>query len=115
MANEATRILHGEVASKKAEQTAKETFEDKGLGLDLPVIKIKSSEIKKGKNFLDLLSDNKILSSKSEARRAIVNRGLKINNIVITDKNKILTSTDFEENILKISHGKKKHYLIKII
>ena len=115
LANEATRILHGEVASKKAEQTAKETFEDKGLGLDLPVIKIKSSEIKKGKNFLDLLSDNKILSSKSEARRAIVNRGLKINNIVITDKNKILTSTDFEENILKISHGKKKHYLIKII
>ena len=27
LANEATKILHGETASKKAEQTAKETFE----------------------------------------------------------------------------------------
>ena len=26
LANEATKILHGKVASKKAEQTAKETF-----------------------------------------------------------------------------------------
>ena len=36
LANEATKILHGEQASKQAEQTAKETFEGKGLGLNLP-------------------------------------------------------------------------------
>ena len=42
LANEATKILHGEIASKKAEQTAKETFEGSGLGFDLPEIKIKS-------------------------------------------------------------------------
>ena len=42
MANEATKILHGEQASKKAEQTAKDTFESGGLGADLPEIKIKS-------------------------------------------------------------------------
>jgi tyrosyl-tRNA synthetase len=48
LANEATKILHGEIASKKAEQTAKETFESGGLGSDLPEIKIKSSEINKG-------------------------------------------------------------------
>ena len=32
LANEATKILHGEKASKKAELTAKQTFEGKGLG-----------------------------------------------------------------------------------
>jgi len=115
LANEATKILHGENASIKAEQTAKKTFEDGGLGIDLPEIKVKSSEIEKGVNLLDLLSNNKILPSKSEARRIIVNKGLKINNAIVADQKKILRSSDFKNNILKISYGKKKHYLIKII
>jgi tyrosyl-tRNA synthetase len=115
LANEATKILHGETASKKAEQTAKETFEGGGLGSDLPEIKIKSSEIEKGVNILDFLSKNKIMSSKSEARRAIANKGLKINNAIVLNENKILKKDDFENKISKISFGKKKHYLIKII
>ena len=115
LANEATKILHGKVASEKAEETAKETFQGGGLGADLPEIKIKSNEIKKGINFLDFLSINQIMSSKSEARRAIANKGLKINNIIVADENKILQLDDFKNNILKLSYGKKKHYLIKII
>jgi len=115
LANEATKILHGEIASKKAEKTAKETFEGSGLGADLPEIKLKLNEINKGMNLLDFLSKNKIMTSKSEARRAIINKGLKINNEVVNDANKILQLKDFKENILKISYGKKKHYLIKII
>ena len=115
LANEATKILHGEIASQKAEQTAKETFEEGGLGLDLPEIQIKSSEINKGINFLDFLSENKIMLSKSDARRAIANKGVKIDNVVVVDENKILKTTDFKEKVLKISYGKKKHYIIKII
>jgi tyrosyl-tRNA synthetase len=115
LANEATKILHGKVASEKAEETAKETFQGGGLGADLPEIKIKSNEIKKGINFLDFLSINQIMSSKSEARRAIANKGLKINNVIVADENKILQLDDFKNNILKLSYGKKKHYLIKII
>ena len=115
LANEATKILHGEIASKKAEHTAKETFEGSGLGADLPEIKLKLNEINKGMSLLDFLSKNKIMTSKSEARRAIINKGLKINNEVINDANKMLQLKDFKENILKISYGKKRHYLIKII
>ena len=115
LANEATKILHGEIASKKAENSAKVTFEGGGIGLDLPEIKIKSSEISKGISLLDFLSKNKIMQSKNEARRAIANKGLKIDNVVMTNENKILKSDDFKNNILKLSYGKKKHYLIKII
>ena len=115
LANEATKLLHGETASKKAEQTAKETFEDGGFGSDLPEIKIKTTEINEGINFLDFLSKNKIMSSKSEARRAIANKGLKIDNVLVIDENKKLLLTDFKKKVLKISYGKKKHYLIKII
>ena len=115
LANEATKILHGENASKKAEQSAKETFEEGGFGSDLPEIKIKLKEIEKGINILDLIANNKILSSKSEARRAIANKGFKINGNTVSDEKKILQIKDFKKNILKLSYGRKKHYLVKII
>jgi tyrosyl-tRNA synthetase len=115
LANEATKILHGETASKKAEKTAKETFVGGGLSLDLPEIKIKLSQLNSGINLLDFLSKNNIMSSKSEARRMIASNGLKINDILVEDEKKILRQIDFREKVLKISCGKKKHYIIKII
>ncbi len=115
LANEATRILHGDAASTNAEQTAKDTFESGGIGSNLPEIKIKMSEINNGINLLDFLSKNKITPSKSEARRVIINKGLKIDNVLVDNENKILDIKDFKEKTLKISFGKKKHYLIKII
>ena len=115
LANHATQILHGEKAAKKAADTARSTFERKGIGSDLPEIKLKISEINEGINILDFLAKNKIMSSKSEAKRAIVNRGLRIDNIIIEDENKILKKSDFKSNILKLSHGKKRHFLVKII
>ena len=114
LANEATKILHGEDSAKKAAQTAKDTFEGGAVALGLPEINIKKEEVKKGINILDLIANNKILSSKSEARRVIANKGFKINDKVIDDEKKILQLNDFEKNILKLSYGKKKHYLIKI-
>ncbi len=115
LANEATKILHGEEAAKKAEQTAKDTFEGGGLGADLPEIIVNLNEIEKGISILDFISDNKILPSKSEARRAVANKGFKIDGQVIEDEKKLLKLKDFKKNILKLSYGKKKHYLVKII
>ena len=115
LANEATKILHGVNASKKAERSAKKTFVSGGLGSELPEIKIKKSEVRKGLNILDFLSENRIMSSKSEARRAIANNGLKLNNITINQEKVFIETSDFKDNLLKISFGKKKHYLIKII
>ena len=115
LANEATKILHGKKAAIKAEQTAKDTFEGQGVGSNLPEIKISSEEISKGISLLDFLSVNNIMSSKSEARRAIVNKGIKINNSLVNDIAKIIQHSDFNQKILKISFGKKKHFIVKII
>ena len=115
LANEATKILHGKDESNKAEKTARDTFKKGGIGFHLPEIKIKLRDIKKGINFLDFIAKNKILSSKNEVRRAIENKGLKINDIVVIDEKKILQLKDFKNKALKLSYGKKKHYLVKII
>ena len=42
LANEATAMLHGKAATQKAEQTAKNTFEKKSIGEDLPSINLKN-------------------------------------------------------------------------
>ena len=115
LANQATKILHGDSASKKAEQTARQTFKSGGLSLDLPEIKISFADIRKGVNLLDFLSENKIMSSKSEARRAIIGKGLRVNDKIVDNDKKVLQQIDFKEKIAKVSYGKKKHYIVKII
>ena len=114
LANEATTLLHGKAAAVKALETAKKTFAG-GSGDELPVIKIKKDQINNGLNIIDLSIKTNLFSSKSEIRRTIKNSGLKINNSTVTDENLAINVSDFEDNVLKISHGKKNHVLIKII
>ena len=115
LANEATKILHGEKKAKESEDTAKETFEGSGIGRNLPIITVKISLLKNGINVIDLLDNTKILNSKSEIRRAIKENGIKINDIILTDEKKIISLKDFTENsYIKVSHGKKKHFKIKL-
>ena len=114
LANETTALLHGKAAAIKASETAKKTFAG-GSGDELPIIRIKKNQINNGLNIIDLSVKTNLFSSKSEIRRTIKNSGLKINNSAVTDENLIVNLSDFEDNILKLSHGKKNHILIKII
>ena len=114
LANETTTLLHGEAAAVKASETAKKTFAG-GSGDELPVIKIKKDQINNGLNIIDLSIKTNLFSSKSEIRRTIKNSGLKINNSTVTDENLVINVSDFEDDVLKLSHGKKNHVLIKII
>jgi tyrosyl-tRNA synthetase len=115
LANEATKILHGEKKMKESENTAKETFEGSGVGQNLPVIVIKTSLLRNGINVVEFLDATKILNSKSEIRRAINEKGVKINDIVLTDEKKIINLSYLIENdFIKVSYGKKKHFKIKL-
>ena len=62
-----------------------------------------------------MLVKSRIMNSKGEARRAINNKGIKINDILIDNENKQIDFADFEKEKMKISFGKKKHYVFKII
>ena len=114
LANEATKILHGEKKSKDSEITAKETFAGNGMGQNLPIILIKKSLLKNGINIVDFINNIKILNSKSEIRRALNEKGIKINDTVIENDQKIVNDDDLDNDCIKVSYGKKKHYKIKI-
>ncbi len=116
LANEATSMLHGKESALKAEKTAKNTFEKKSVGDDLPSIRIKKEELSNGINIVDLVINSKLLTSKSEVRRTIKNKGIKINNQTVeTDKFNVSLNSLNNENFLKLSHGKKNHVILKII
>ena len=63
---------------------------------------------------LDAFLELGFVSSKGEARRLIKQSGLKINDKPITDENYIITTSDIENDKIKLSQGKKKHGLIKL-
>jgi len=115
LANEATKILHGEAKAKEAEETAKKTFDEKGIGENLPETIIQESQFKKGINVIEFIHIAKIMNSKSEIRRAISEKGIRINDMIIEDEKKIILLKDFEKNAcVKISHGKKRHFIIRL-
>ena len=113
LANEATKILHGEKKSKESESTAKETFTGSGLGQNIPVILMKENILKNEINIIDFINGTKILGSKSEVRRSIVEKGIKINDITVFDDKKIINEKDLNNDCIKVSYGKKKHFKIK--
>ena len=114
LANEATAMLHGNTASLKAEKTAKETFVEGIVGKDLPVINLRNKQGNKI-NILDLVLASKLLKSKGEVRRAIKNNGIKINDATIVDDKLIIDFNQFDKNSCKLSFGKKKHIVVKLI
>ena len=114
LANEATAMLHGKTAALNAEKTAKETFIDGIAGKDLPVINLKKKQHNKI-NILELVLASKLLTSKGEVRRAIKNNGIKINDTTILDDKLIIDFNQYDKNSCKLSFGKKKHIVVKLI
>ena len=114
LANEATAMLHGKTAALNAEKTAKETFIDGIVGKDLPVINLKKKQGNKI-NILELVLASKLLMSKGEVRRAIKNNGIKINDTTILDDKLIVDFNQYDKNSCKLSFGKKKHIVVKLI
>ena len=114
LANKATTMLHGDQEAKKSEETAKQTFSDNSIGESLPSISISKEELKKKMNVIDLIVLSKLESSKSEVRRLIKGSGIKINNQVVTDEKLIIAKNLFQDNLIKLSLGKKRHIKIKL-
>ena len=115
LANQATSMLHGKIAAQKAEETAKKTFVSGSIGKDLPTIKVSKKEIESGINIVELVVLSNLIVSKSEVRRTMKNKGIKINNEIIEDPGLLISLKHFNnENFLKLSLGKKKHVIIKM-
>tara|TARA_B100000963_G_scaffold321616_1_gene305020 strand:+ start:1878 stop:3107 length:1230 start_codon:yes stop_codon:yes gene_type:complete len=115
LANKTTGMLHGKKEAENSEQIAKETFSNNSTGSNLPSIKINKSLLKNKLNIIDLVIISKFENSKSEIRRLINGKAIKINNEIIFNEKTIVNKSLFNENYLKLSIGKKRHIKIELI
>lgn len=114
LANETTALMHGREAAKKAEETARTTFEEGGLSASLPTVEIKRADFDNKIGVLAAFVQAGLVASTSEARRQIKGGGLKVNDAAVTDEKMVLSSKELTpEGVIKLSLGRKKHILLK--
>ncbi len=116
LATAATTILHGRAAAEAAAETARKTFEEGTIATDLPTIEVSQREIAAGLGLLSAFVKAGIVPSTGEARRQIKSGGLKLNDVTVSDERANLGPGDFNsDGIAKLSMGKKKHVLLRLV
>lgn len=103
LAFEVVKDLHGIEEAQIARQTSIDIFSGK-MNDEMPTKKVSSSEI----NILDLLVSTNLSPSKSEARRLVIQGGIKVNNEKVIDPNALIKI----DNTI-VSKGKKT--IIKVV
>ena len=114
LATEATALLHGRQAAEDARATARATFEEGALAVNLPTIEVPAATLEAGLPVATAFVTAGLVASTSEARRQIKGGGLKVNDAGVADEKAVLTPRDLTpEGLLKLSLGKKRHVLLK--
>ena len=114
LANEVTKLCHGEEAAINSNKTARKVFTEDGSDENLPTLEISNLEIIDGISFTQALVRTGLVSSGKEAKRIIAGGGAKLNDKVINDAGYMLDAAELHKTP-KISASKKKHALIKVI
>lgn len=104
LATETTAMLHGRDAALAAERTARDTFEGKGAGEDLPTL-----SLGEGMNIAHALTALGFTPSNKEAKRKISEGAVRLDDVTVNDSALVLKPRD---GPMKLSLGKKRHALL---
>ncbi|MCK5295246.1 MAG: tyrosine--tRNA ligase, partial [Alphaproteobacteria bacterium] len=116
LADEATKLCHGESAAIEARETARKTFEEGKAGGSLPTFDVQKDKLEAGISLIDLLILAKLCKSKGESRRMMKQGGIRLNDEQIKDEAYSVTLENITDNgTIKLSSGKKRHALIKTV
>ncbi|MGM9878734.1 MAG: tyrosine--tRNA ligase [Bacilli bacterium] len=115
LAKEIITFLHGENAYNDAKTISKALFSGNIKDLTDPQIEDAFKEVEKykleeNKKIIDILTENKITSSRREAREFLNNNAITLNGEIINDENYIIDNNR-KYNIIR--RGKKKYYIFE--
>ena len=115
LAKEIITFLHGENAYKDAKTISKALFSGNIKDLTDSQIEDAFKEVEKykleeNKKIIDILTENKIASSRREAREFLNNNAITLNGEIINDENYIIDNNR-KYNIIR--RGKKKYYIFE--
>lgn len=127
LAREMTQLVHGQAAVERAMQASQALFGGDITGLNGDDIQDVFAEVPSGHlsrhnleggglNIVDLLVDGGFLDSKSEARRAIAEGGINLNNQRVGEPSQMVTVADLlDGQFLVLRRGKKSYFLVKVV
>jgi tyrosyl-tRNA synthetase len=115
LANEVTALCHGESAARQASETARSAFEHNAAAEGLPAVDIERSRLRDGVAIADLLVRTGLSPSKSAARRLITGGGVRVDDTVVTDAAAVLSETVIGHGAIRLSAGRKRHALLRIV
>lgn len=119
LAREIITDLHGAAEFEKAVNISNSLFSGNVKSLSLKDIEIgfkdvPTATISEGEKLIDVLVNNKIASSKREAREFLVAGSITLNGEKFTDENMPVTSQlAIEGKVIVLRRGKKKNFIIK--
>jgi tyrosyl-tRNA synthetase len=114
LATKATALVHGDAAAEEAAATARTTFEEGGLGANLPTVEVARAEVSGGIGVLAAFVKAGLAASNGEVRRAIANNAILVNDVRVTSDKAIIGEADVTaEGVVKLSLGRKRHVLLK--
>ena len=109
LAFELTKLVHGEEEATKAQESAKALFAGGGSLENMPTAELTAEDFTDGKiDLIGVLVKSGLNPSRSEARRAIEQGGVTVNDEKITDIKKEFTAEDFGEGMI-VRRGKKNY------
>ena len=120
LAREIITDLHGKEEYDKARKISESLFTGNIKELNASEIEIgfkgvPTFELKEESTLIDTLVNNKIASSKREAREFITNGAISVNGEIIKDEGYIINNNIAIDNkFIVLRRGKKKYYLIKL-
>ncbi|MFT4121945.1 tyrosine--tRNA ligase [Bradyrhizobium sp.] len=110
LADEATALVHGAGAARRAEATARQAFGQHGAAEGLPTLELSHVEHGREIALVDLMVRARLTASKGEARRAISGCGVKLNGNVVQDVDLVVSPRALP---IRISFGRRRHVVVK--
>ena len=115
LATETTALLHGRDAANAAAGTARRTFVEHGIAQDLPSVALDKAELAAGLGVLNAFHKAGLVASTGEARRQVKGGGLRVNDTAVSDERAVLHESDLRDGAIKLSLGRKRHVLLKVV
>ncbi len=126
LTRELIEMIHGPTALGKAEQAAQVLFGGEISGLsaaeiedifaDVPSSELPKHHLEGGLALVDLLTAGGFMKSKGEARRAIAEGGVYLNNQRAGDASQVVSASDLlEGRFLVLRRGRKTYHLVKVV
>lgn len=116
LAYEVTKLVHGEEEARKAQDAARALFAGGGNMDEVPKTRMPASEFEgEGKGVVSLITELKLVTSKSDGFRTIEQGGLAIDGEKVTDTKLMITKDMFRDGKILIKKGKKTFHLVELI